>query len=181
MMSRRHMPRTLATAVMTVGLVMASLGAIAPAQAVPAVPGSPTTTSAQRMLAFTMTSEQTRDLRGVEPSLYRGRYYRASVEKKRQCIVKRESEGHYDVVSRSGYHGAYQVSRALARGVTWMMLKEHKALLGEQQAEAVLAKLRSIPMSKWPRYWQDAAFHTIYNWEYTGSGKRHWYGGRWSC
>ena len=181
MMSRRHTPRTLATAVMTVGLVMASFGAIAPAQAVPAVPGSPTTTSAQRMLAFTMTSEQTRDLRGVEPSLYRGTYYRASVEKKRRCIVKRESEGHYDVVSRSGYHGAYQVSRALARGVTWMMLKEHKALLGEQQAEAVLAKLRSMPMSKWPRYWQDAAFHTIYNWEYTGSGKRHWYGGRWSC
>ena len=181
MMSRQRMPRLLAAALAAVGILGAALATAAPAQAVPVVPGSPTVTAAQQMLAFTMTSEQTRDLRGVEPSLYRGKYYRASVETKRRCIVKRESEGHYDVVSRSGYHGAYQVSRALARGATWMMLKEHKALLGEKQANAVLAKLRAMPMSKWPRYWQDAAFHTIYNWKHTGSGKRHWYGGRWGC
>ena len=56
---------------------------------------------------------QTKDMRGIETSLYRGRYYTKASEAKRLCIVERESEGHYDVVSPSGsYYGAYQVSRA---------------------------------------------------------------------
>jgi hypothetical protein len=132
--------------------------------------------------SFTLTSTQTRDMRGVERSLYRGKYYRAAVESKRLCIVNRESEGHYDVVNSSGaYRGAYQVSAQLARGATWMMLKEHKALMGEATAKRVLAHLRSIPMNQWPRYWQDAAFSTIANWEHTGSGVAHWAGGRWHC
>ena len=136
---------------------------------------------AQRMLRLTLSSAQTRDMRGVEPSMYRGRYFRASVEVKRQCIAKRESEGHYDVVSRSGYHGAYQMSPQLARGATWMMVREHRQLLGDQAAVRVLAKLRATPLSRWPRYWQDAAFSTIHNWERTGAGASHWAGGRWHC
>lgn len=181
MMSRQQTIRRAAAALMAVGFLGVSMGAVAPAQAAPTVSGSPTVAAAQKLLAFTLSSEQTRDLRGIEPSLYRGRYYRASVEDERRCIVERESEGQYDVVSHNGYHGAYQTSRALGRGVTWMMLKEHKVLLGEAQARAVLSKLRAMPMSKWPRYWQDAAFHTIYNWKHTASGKRHWFGGRWGC
>jgi hypothetical protein len=131
---------------------------------------------------FTLKSKATKDMRGVEPSLYRGKYYRAAVEAKRRCIAARESEGHYDVVNPSGaYRGAYQVSAALARGATWMMLKEHKQLMGEKAARSVLAKLRATPMNKWPRYWQDAAFHTVANWNHTGSGIAHWAGGRWHC
>lgn len=131
---------------------------------------------------FTLRSTATRDMRGVERSLYRGRYYRASVESIRRCIATRESEGHYDVVSPSGlYFGAYQVSRPLARGATWMMLREHRALMGPQQARSVLTMLRSRPMNAWPRYWQDAAFFTVWNWEHTGSGAAHWAGGRWRC
>lgn len=160
-------------------LAVTVLTAVAWVPAAHAVPQP--TTVAQSRLAFTLSSEETLDMRGVEPSLYRGRYYRSSVEKKRRCIVRRESEGHYDVVSRNGYHGAYQVSARLARGATWMMLREHKAVLGAKAAAAVLSKLRKLPMSKWPRYWQDAAFHTIYNWERTGSGAHHWRGGRWHC
>lgn len=135
-----------------------------------------------RFASFTLRSAATKDLRGVESSLYKGRFYRASVEAKRECIVRRESSGVYNVVSASGsYFGAYQVSRALARGATWMMLKEHKALMGAKEARTVLAKLRATPMNKWPRYWQDAAFSTVWNWKHTGSGAAHWAGGRWRC
>jgi hypothetical protein len=121
-------------------------------------------------------------MRGVERSLYRGNYYRPAVETKRVCIAHRESEGHYDVVAPSGaYFGAYQVSRALARGATWMMLPEHRRLMGDATARQVLAHLRATPMNRWPRYWQDAAFSTIMNWEHTGSGASKWAGGRWHC
>lgn len=131
---------------------------------------------------FTLRSRATRDVRGVEASLYRGKYFRSSVESKRRCIATRESEGHYDVVSPSGlYYGAYQVSRPLARGATWMMLREHKQLMGVDEAKAVLAQLRTTPMNRWPRYWQDAAFHTVMNWQGVGSGAFHWAGGRWHC
>ncbi len=131
---------------------------------------------------FTVSSKATKDMRGVESSLYRGKYYRSAIEAKRKCIVDRESEGHYDVVNPSGaYRGAYQVSASLARGATWMMLKEHKQLMGTKAAKQTLAKLRAKPMNTWPRYWQDAAFHTVANWEHTGSGIAHWGGGRWHC
>jgi hypothetical protein len=131
---------------------------------------------------FTLNSKATKDMRGVEPSLYRGKYFRSASETKRLCIAKRESEGHYDVVSPSGsYFGAYQVSRELARGATWMMLKEHRKLMGPAAAKKVLSGLRAKPMNSWPRYWQDAAFHTVMNWEHTGSGSAHWAGGRWHC
>jgi hypothetical protein len=131
---------------------------------------------------FTTDSAQTRDLTGYEPSLYRGKYYRASVEKRRKCIVIRESEGRYNAINPTRkYRGAYQVSPELARGATWMMLKEHKVLLGEDRAKRILEKLRKSPMNTWPRYWQDAAFSTIHNWEHTGAGASHWAGGRWHC
>lgn len=134
-----------------------------------------------RMLHFTTHSTQTKDLTGVESSLYRGRYFRPSLEAKRRCIVKRESNGHYFSISRGGYRGAYQMSSALARGATWMMLPEHRVLLGAEQAREVLATLRETPANKWPRYWQDAAFSTIHNWRGAGSGAKHWHGGRWHC
>jgi hypothetical protein len=85
-------------------------------------------------------------------------------------------------VNPSGsYRGAYQVSSSLARGATHMMLKEHAALMGESNAKRVLAQLRKTPINKWPRYWQDALFSTVANWDHTGSGVRHWAGGRWHC
>jgi hypothetical protein len=135
-----------------------------------------------KFAAFTTKSKATRDMRGIEKSLYRGKYYNATAESRRLCIVERESEGFYDVVNPGGnYFGAYQVSRDLARGATWMMLKEHKKLMGEKAAKKTLASLRAKPMNTWPRYWQDAAFHTVINWERPLSGASHWAGGRWHC
>ena len=119
----------------------------------------------------------------MEPSLYRGRFFEASKESIRRCIVKRESEGQYDVRGGGGnrYFGAYQMSNALADGATHMMLKEHKKILGKEKARSLMKQLRATPPNAWPRYWQDAAFSTVYNWESPGSGARHWAGGRWHC
>lgn len=135
------------------------------------------------MLEFTMTSPQSLDMRGIQPNLYTGKFFEPSLETKRQCIVKRESEGQYDVRGGGGnnYFGAYQMSDALADGATWMMLEEHKTLLGVEPAKALMAELRDLPVNQWPRYWQDAAFSTVHNWEYPSSGASHWAGGRWHC
>lgn len=134
-------------------------------------------------LRFTTSSPQALDRRGVEPSLYRGRFFRASVEEIRRCIVRRESSGVYTVRGGGGdrYYGAYQMNDRLADGATWMMLPEAKRMLGEPAARALMARLRAKPVTTWSRYWQDAAFFTIYNWERTGSGRQHWAGGRWHC
>jgi len=164
-------------AVAALALAGAMIGTTPAAAQTGNAPGS----SPESWLQFTMASERTTDMSGVEPSLYRGRYYRPSVEAKRRCIVRRESNGHYFSISRRGYRGAYQLSPALARGVTWMMLPEHRRLLGEDVARQVLADLRKTPANRWPRYWQDAAFSTVHNWEHTGSGASHWRGGRWHC
>lgn len=135
------------------------------------------------MFEFTMNSRQTRTMRGIEPSLYQGDFFDPAAEKMRRCIVKRESNGHYDVQGGAGnrYFGAYQMSQALSRGVTWMMLGEHKRILGVERAKEVMKKLRELPATKWPRYWQDAAFSTIYNWKGPGSGGSHWFVGSWRC
>lgn len=133
-------------------------------------------------VSFVNHSVHTRDVVGVEASLYRGDFYVGGQEDVRRCIVERESNGRYTAVSPgTPYYGAYQMSAALAEGVTWMMLPEHKELLGAETAKSVLAELRQTPASEWPRYWQDAAFSTIYNWEGAASGAAHWRGGRWSC
>jgi hypothetical protein len=124
---------------------------------------------------FAFVSKATLDRSGVQPSLYRGKYYRPSLERIRRCIVRRESSGHYFSVSRSGtYRGAYQMSPALARGATWMMFPEFKSILGEKAAEVAMLRLRTTPMHKWTRFWQDAAFSTVYNWEHPNSGASHW-------
>lgn len=155
-----------------------------PAKPVVTAIAKPTIAAKQEQFAdFTLTSAETRDLKGIESSLYRGEFFKPSLENKRKCIVKRESEGYYSVRGGGGnnYYGAYQMSEELAQGATWMMLPEHKKLLGEKEAKRVLAKLRETPPNKWPRYYQDAAFSTIFNWESTASGAFHWGGGRWNC
>lgn len=155
---------------------------IAPATTASAVQRQRVLMQAQ-MLEFTTTSTETTDMRGIEPSLYRGDFFDAQAEELRACIVKRESEGRYDVRGGASdrYFGAYQMNDALADGATWMMLEEHKRILGSEPARELMEDLRRTPVTKWPRYWQDAAFYTIYNWEGPGSGAAHWAGGRWSC
>ena len=163
-------------------LATENLGAIPPIPAPVISPAVQLQSKQHAMIVLTTRSAMTKDLSGLMPSMYRGKYFHASQERLRQCIILRESEAHYTAVSRSGtYRGAYQVSPALARGVTWMLLPEHQHVLGTAAAQSILAHLRTMPMSKWPRYWQDAAFYTIANYKGLRSGVRAWAGGRWHC
>lgn len=143
------------------------------------VPQAATPASRAWRLAF--ASPQTLDTVGVQASMYRGRFYRPSVERERRCIVRRESSGHYTSVSHNGYRGAYQMSTALARGATWMMLPEFTRIMGATAAERAMERLRATPTHRWTRYWQDAAFSTIYNWKHAKSGAHHWDATRHHC
>lgn len=119
---------------------------------------------------------------GVEASAYHGKFYRKSQEKKRRCIVKRESNGHYYSTNRAnGYFGAYQMNRALAVGAAWMMRDELRKMFGHTVGTEISRMLRVTEPHKWHRFYQDAAFYTIANWNGNGSGFKHWRGGRFAC
>lgn len=95
---------------------------------------------------------------GIKPSAYKGRYYVASHDRIRMCIVRRESNGHYDAVNRhSAAAGAYQFMPFWQRKLPKMI---------------GMPELRSKKISKWPRYAQDKAFWRVWN---HGKGKMNWY------
>ena len=115
-------------------------------------------------------SAQSQDMRGYEPSLYRGKWFMPGREDIRRCIMDREANHNYRAVSAGGlYRGAYQMSRALAIGATHMMMKEVRREMGEP-GEQMVKQLRKLPTQQWNRYWQDRAFWTIWR---NGNGKHH--------
>ncbi len=118
------------------------------------------------------------DRHGVMVSLYQGKWFMPKREKVRRCIAKRESGANYRAVSAGGrYRGAYQMSRRLAVGASWMMQREVRKELGVE-AVMIVKALRKKPTQQWNRYWQDRAFWTI--WRH-GKGKSHWRGGAHGC
>ena len=118
------------------------------------------------------------DRHGAMVSLYQGKWFMPKREKVRRCIVKRESGANYRAVSAGGrYRGAYQMSRRLAVGASWMMQREVRKGLGAE-AEKIVIALRKKPTQQWNRYWQDRAFWTIWR---GGKGKSHWRGGAHGC
>jgi hypothetical protein len=121
-------------------------------------------------------SRQAADLMGFMPSLYQGKWFMPGNEDVRRCIMMRESNGNYRASSGT-YHGAYQMSSALARGATWMMQKEVRKEMGEEGVR-ILTALRSTTPNNWNRYWQDRAFWTIWR---DGAGAGHWGGGAHGC
>jgi hypothetical protein len=119
---------------------------------------------------------------GVQQSAYQGEFYLARYESKRECIVQRESNGHYFSTNhKSGYYGAYQMNAPLARGVTWMMQPELQKMYGAEQGKTIARELRATPANRWHRFYQDMAFWTVANWRGPGTGLHHWNGGRWTC
>jgi hypothetical protein len=142
-----------------------------PESAAPA-PSSPD----DREAALARGSRQAADLFGFMPSLYQGKWYMPGVEDVRRCIMLRESKANYRATSGT-YHGAYQMSAALARGATWMMQKEVRKEMGEEGV-AILRALRETTPNTWNRYWQDRAFWTIWR---NGAGAGHWRGGSHGC
>ena len=118
---------------------------------------------------------------GVESSLYRGRYYSPADEEYRKCVATRESNGRYWAVSSTeNYRGAYQVSAALTVGMGWMIQKELK-VMSIPGASDIGALLRSKPMNRWSRYFQDFGFWVTFNHDGPRSGLHHWAGGRYAC
>lgn len=115
-------------------------------------------------------------MRGYMPSLYLGKWFMPGKEDERRCIMLRESHANYRATNGT-YHGAYQMSSALAVGATWMMQKEVKEEFGDEGVDIVQA-LRKLTPDKWNRYWQDRAFWTIWR---KGEGKQHWHGGAERC
>ena len=118
---------------------------------------------------------------GVQSSTYRGRYFSSADEEYRKCVATRESNGRYWAVSRTeNYRGAYQVSAALTVGMGWMIQKELKAMSIPGAAD-IGALLRSKPMNRWSRYFQDMGFWVTFNHDGPRSGLHHWAGGRYAC
>ncbi|MSO27822.1 MAG: hypothetical protein EXQ60_07150 [Candidatus Nanopelagicales bacterium] len=129
-------------------------------------------------LALALGKFKARDRHGVMMSLYQGKWFMPKREKVRRCITKRESGANYRAVSAGGrYRGAYQMSRRLAVGASWMMQREVRKELGAD-AEKIVIALRNKPTQRWNRYWQDRAFWTIWH---KGKGKSHWRGGAHDC
>ena len=117
-------------------------------------------------------------LRGVFKSAYVGTFYDPRYEKKRMCIVKRESNGYYTVVSGGGYYGAYQFNDGWRKGAASLMYKTLKKEVGAANALRLVSALKARRINKWSRYWQDRAFWTVFN---HGRGAANWAGGRWTC
>ncbi len=137
---------------------------------------TPAGSNSDREAALARGNRQAADLMGFMPSLYQGKWFKPGKEDVRRCIVLRESHANYRATSGT-YHGAYQMSAALARGATWMMQKEVRKEMGEEGV-AIVKALRKTTPNNWNRYWQDRAFWTIWR---DGSGAGHWSGGAHRC
>jgi hypothetical protein len=107
----------------------------------------------------------------VPVSDYRGVHYSKRWEPFRKCVVWRESRGDYRARnSRSSAAGAYQFLASQWRdSLVHMIRPEHGKRVN------VLFK---VPLHKWPKFYQDAAFWTVLD---RGNGWRHWYLAGSSC
>ena len=117
------------------------------------------------------SSRNASDLRGFQPSLYRGKWYSPKSEKIRECIMRRESHHNYSARNRSSSaRGAYQfLDNSWRSGLVWMFLAESKETRDGLGRHAL--RLRGKPISTWDRYWQDRAFWTAWR---NGAGRHHW-------
>ena len=119
---------------------------------------------------------------GVQDSAYTGKFYRKHQEPVRKCIGQREGRFQYWGTGSNGmYEGTYQVLDALAVGAGWMMREELRGMWGFTVGTEIARALRATPAHKWHRFYQDMMFYTLVNWEYDGSGLKHWRGGRYAC
>lgn len=106
--------------------------------------------------------------RGWRPSLYRGKWFRKSVEPIRKCIGTRES--HFQYMLSNG--GAYQfMSGWKPSAGAWMLKREIRAKHGRKAADHAWHVLASHPFNQWSRWAQDALFYTVWR---DGKGKHHW-------
>lgn len=124
------------------------------------------------------TSNLADDMKGFEPSLYRGEWYDKKWEGIRKCIMFRESRFYYRAANKSSSaRGAYQFLDSQWRdGLVWMMLKESSKTKDGLYKD--IKKLFNSPIHSWSRYYQDRAFFTA--WRH-GEGAKHWSGQGYIC
>lgn len=125
------------------------------------------------------TTPEARDMVGYRLSTYTGKHYDKRFEQYRLCVVQRESGGRYGE-SSSSHIGAYQFSYSLAASALRAMRPEIEDAYG-RPGLAALDRLNGKPMYTWNRFWQDAAFWTIFD---GGRGWSHWssqWGASWHC
>ena len=122
------------------------------------------------------TTEVGRDMKGYRLSTYTGKYYDPTREQYRICVIQRESGGNYDEPS-GPWRGAYQFSDSLAAGALRAMSAEIIEVYGNAGRQAI-NRLEGTLIYTWPRFFQDAAFWTTFNF---GAGASHWAGGSWYC
>ena len=116
-----------------------------------------------------------RDMYGYRTSAYQGKYFDASIERLRLCIVQREAGGDYAAVSRYGYLGAYQFMGSWNSAIRSYLKPEMTAKYGQAGAKAVDA-LAGQSINRWNRFWQDAAFYAVLD-----QAGDQWYGGWFDC
>lgn len=119
-------------------------------------------------------SKEATDWKGYEKSLYRGKYYNKDQEHFRECVIYRESRHNYRAANKtSSARGAYQfLENNWHDGLIYMMIKESKKSKDGLIPE--IKELRTKPIVKWNRYYQDRAFFTALNYNGKWSGKKHW-------
>jgi hypothetical protein len=119
-------------------------------------------------------SEDAKDWKGYEKSMYGGKYYHKDQEHFRECVMYRESRHNYRAANKtSSARGAYQfLERSWKDGLIYMMIKESKKSKDGLIPE--IKELRKKPIVKWNRYFQDRAFFTAMNINGKWSGKHHW-------
>lgn len=112
--------------------------------------------------------------RGALPSMYRGLHFHADQEPFRLCVGQREGSFVYPVRGGGGgnYYGTYQFHRDFQDGAAYMMAGESRRTRDGLRGEALA--LRSIPINRWSRYWQDRAFYTVLNYRGKWTGRHHW-------
>lgn len=121
------------------------------------------------------TTDEAKDMKGYRLSTYTGKYYDKRLEQYRLCVVQRESGGNYDL--NSYYQGAYQFGPFWANTIITRLKPEISAVYGNAGV-GQLNRLAGMRISSWPRFWQDAAFWTIFD---NGAGYSNWSGGNWYC
>ena len=184
---------------LSAALVVTSLGSAVAASAAPTVPvvspaaddtGDASTKdsnerrprggSATEAGVLPWLTEAGQDIKGYRASAYQGQYFDQRFEQYRLCVVQRESGGNYDEASGS-FVGAYQMGPYNSPSrVVGKLQAEMEAEYGSA-ATKELNKLKSQPLYRWNRFWQDAAFWTIFN---RGAGWRQWsseWGANWNC
>lgn len=159
-------------AVLAAALIIGSASPVADATPAPAVHAT---------LMPLLFAAKTDPIMSSPRQFYRGKFYRASQLAFQRCILHRESRGHwFSTNRRAGYFGGFQVTPALARGVTWMMLPELQHDHGKRVGSQIAKRLRATEMHHWLPVYQQQAFSTILNWRGDWSGAKHW-GGKARC